>query len=70
MDAYSPIKGKCIYWREAVDPADMYDASLKPEDRHVECTCFIEGTRWLCTAGSVPSDCPERRRCRYYVFFG
>lgn len=70
MDEFSPIQGKCFYWREQLDDEDRYDTSVKKEDRRVECTCFVEGTRWPYTVDTVPDDCPDKWRCRYYIYFG
>ncbi|MDO9555975.1 MAG: hypothetical protein Q7J82_00100 [Coriobacteriia bacterium] len=67
MDAYSPIKGKCAFWREHLNDEDTWDTSVKKEDKRVTCTCFIEGDLWLATASTLPSDCPKRNHCRYYV---
>jgi len=70
VDGYSPIRGKCFYWREQVDDGDRYNTRVKPEDWQVECTCFVEGTRWLHTVSTVPADCPQKRHCRYYIYYG
>lgn len=70
MDEFSPIRGKCFYWREQLDDEDRYNTRVKKEDWRVVCTCFVEGTRWLYTASTVPDDCPDKRRCRYYIYFG
>ena len=67
MDGYDPVPGKCNFWRERLNDEDRWDSSLKKEDRRVECSCFVEGDTWQVTVTTVPSDCPERFRCRYYV---
>jgi len=70
MDGYSPIRGKCTYWRERMNEEDRHSIMVKKEDKRVECTCFIEGYSWMHTASTVPKECPERFRCRYYVSGG
>ncbi|MDI6900603.1 MAG: hypothetical protein QMC79_02785 [Anaerosomatales bacterium] len=67
MDPYAPVKGKCTFWREQPNEDDRWDTSVKPLDRRVTCTCFIEGDVWLVTVGTIPPDCPKRYKCRYYV---
>ena len=67
MSGYAPVRGKCGYWREAPSEDDRWDTSIKAKDRRVECSCFVEGQRWSFTASTVPADCPEYLRCRYYV---
>jgi len=67
MDAYSPVKGKCAFWRELPNDDDTWDHSVKKDDRRVTCTCFIDGDIWLKTVSTVPTDCPRRHKCRYYV---
>lgn len=66
-DSYSPIKGKCTWWREAAVHEDVWDTRIREDEKRVQCSCFIEGTAWTTTRGEVPSDCPESRRCRYYI---
>jgi len=68
-DGFSPIRGKCLYWRETLDDEDRFDTRVKKEDWRVECTCFVEGNRWLVTASSIPGDCPEKLHCRYYIHY-
>ncbi len=67
MDAFSPIKGKCRFWREQAHLDDVWDTSLKKEDERVICTCFVEGDMWQMKAKETPADCPNRYSCRYYV---
>ena len=67
MDAYTPVKGKCIYWREAMNIEDEHDITVKKPDKRVNCSCFVEGYYWYFTVGTTPSDCPRRRQCRYYI---
>ena len=66
-DAYSPIKGKCNWWREEADEQDSHDPTLKDAQRKVNCSCFVEGDRWSFAASEVPKDCPTSRSCRYYI---
>ncbi len=67
MDAFSPIKGKCRFWREQENLEDVWDTSLKKDEKRVVCTCFVEGDMWIEKAKEVPVDCPKRYSCRYYV---
>ena len=67
MDAYTPVKGKCLYWREAIDIEDKHDATVKKPDKRVNCSCFAEGYFWHFVAATIPVDCPLSRRCRYYI---
>lgn len=64
---YAPIKGKCTWWRETVNIDDEYDTSVKRPDKRVVCTCSVEGEQWTFARAEVPADCPESRRCRYYI---
>lgn len=66
-DGFSPIKRKCTYWRERPNEEDRFDSRVKKPDQRIECSCFIEGRMWPATASTIPSDCPERYRCRYYI---
>lgn len=66
-DAYTPIKGKCTWWRERPVDEDIYDARLKEDEKRVACSCFVEGRVWTLPAGEVPEDCPLSRQCRYYI---
>jgi hypothetical protein len=56
VDGFSPVKGKCFYWREQLS-----------DDWGVRCTCFVEGDFWEFTVDTVPGDCPRRLHCRYYT---
>lgn len=67
QNPYAPVRRKCMYWRERLSDEDRWDTRIKPEDRRVECTCFVEGFGWSVTVSTLPEDCPERRRCRYYI---
>jgi hypothetical protein len=66
-DPYSPVRGKCVWWREIPDVEDRFDINVKPADKRVECSCFIEGYQWTFTTAEVPAECPRDRQCRYYV---
>lgn len=66
-DAYTPIKGKCTWWREKPVDDDIYDSRVAADDKRVNCSCFVEGKGWQMTRGEVPQDCPESRHCRYYI---
>jgi hypothetical protein len=66
-DGYAPIRKKCTYWRERRNEDDRWDPRTAKDDKRVECSCFVEGKLWLLTAATVPSDCPDRRHCRYYI---
>ena len=67
MNGFSPVKQKCVYWREMVNPDDTYVTSIKAPDKRVECSCFVEGHVWTFTKSTVPGDCPNYRQCRYYI---
>lgn len=66
-DGYSPVKGKCNYWRERPVEDDRWDMSVKKADKRVDCSCFVEGKAWMHTVADVPSDCPDALHCRYYI---
>ncbi len=65
--AYSPIRGKCTWWRERAVDEDIYEVRLKDHQRRVTCSCFVEGHVWTHERGELPADCPEARHCRYYI---
>ncbi len=67
---YTPIKGKCTWWRESVHDDDLHNAAVKPEDKRVQCMCMVEGRGWTFTSAEVPADCPEHTRCRYHIKHG
>ncbi|MDP2402125.1 MAG: hypothetical protein Q8M66_09105 [Actinomycetota bacterium] len=67
MDGFTPIKGKCTWWRETADAEERHNLRIKPEDVTVRCMCFVEGHYWSHRRADVPADCPESRRCRYYI---
>jgi hypothetical protein len=66
-DGYTPIKGRCIWWRERAVEEDAYETRLKEEQKRVNCSCFVEGKGWVVPRCEVPADCPESRHCRYYI---
>lgn len=67
MDGFNPVKGKCVYWRESLHIDDKHDMSIKPPDKRVVASCFVEGDVWEYTASTVPADCPRSRQCRYHI---
>ena len=67
MDSFSPVRGKCVWWREIPNGEDLYDLGVKDADKRVECSCFIEGFQWTFTRLEVPIECPRNRSCRYFV---
>lgn len=67
---WEPIKGKCTWWREIANEEDRYDPRLKPADKRISGRCFVEGSGWEYRAADVPDNCPEARRCRYYIKVG
>jgi hypothetical protein len=69
-DGYTPIRGKCFYWREKLMDEDRFDRHLKKSEWRVECTCFVEGNMWRYTVDTVPSNCSLHRHCRYYISTG
>lgn len=66
-DAYTPLRGKCTWWREKPVDEDLHDLRVPEHEKRVYCSCFIEGKGWSHTRGDVPSDCPEALHCRYYI---
>ncbi len=70
MDAYTPVKGKCMWWRETLDEEERHDTRVKREDVKVLCTCFVEGHFWTYRQAEMPADCPQCRHCRYYIRHG
>lgn len=69
MSEFSPIRGKCFYWREHMHDDDIWDVRLKKGERRVQCSCFVEGTTWTYTESTTPENCPEKLHCRYYIYF-
>lgn len=70
MSEFAPIRDKCFYWRERTNEDDLYDTRVKKGQRRVMCSCFVEGHQWTFAEDVVPSDCPDKRHCRYYIYFG
>ncbi len=66
-DGFTPIKGKCQWWREAAVEDDVFDSRLPDERKRVDCSCFVEGRGWVFERCEVPRDCPQSRHCRYYI---
>jgi len=64
---YAPVRGKCTWWRETLNVDDAHNLSVKKPDKRVNCTCSVEGQQWTYVQIEVPADCPESRRCRYYI---
>lgn len=67
MDVYASIKGKCMWWREIPDEGDAVDRDIPAEKKRVQAVCFVLGDKWTYAKRELPSDCPEARRCRYYI---
>lgn len=66
-DGYSPIKGKCTWWRERPVDEDIWDMSIAEDRKRITCSCFVEGQYWVHPRGELPADCPQARTCRYYI---
>ncbi len=66
-DAYTPVKGKCTWWRETPVEEDIWDRRIKDEERRINCSCFVEGRVWTYPRAEVPIDCPENKHCRYHI---
>ena len=66
-DGYTPVKGKCTWWREMAVDDDVFDTRLKDGQRRIRCSCFVEGKGWTVTRDELPGDCPDFRHCRYYI---
>lgn len=67
MDSFTPVKGKCTWWREIPNEEDAYSLRIKEAEKRVNCQCFVEGHYWVYERCNVPSDCPLNRTCRYYI---
>ncbi|HSK48509.1 MAG TPA: hypothetical protein VLA05_11010 [Coriobacteriia bacterium] len=65
--AFAPIKGKCTWWRESPVDEDVWDPRVKDAEKRVYCSCFVEGEGWMFGRSEVPENCPQNRRCRYYI---
>lgn len=68
-DGYTPVKGKCTWWREAPMQDDIFDVRLKEHEKRVYCSCFVEGRGWTYARADIPENCPENLHCRYYIKF-
>jgi len=66
-DPYARVPGKCVWWREMPNEDDRTDTRIKPAEKRVECSCFVEGYLWTFTVVEVPRECPSSRSCRYFV---
>lgn len=66
-DQYTPVRGKCTWWREISVEEDIYDVRLKDEERRVHCSCFVEGKMWSFVRAEIPAECPDNKHCRYYI---
>jgi hypothetical protein len=66
-DGFSPIRGKCTWWRERPVDEDVWDPRMKEGERRIDCSCFVEGRHWTYRSDEVPSDCEEWRHCRYHI---
>jgi hypothetical protein len=64
---YTPVKGKCTWWRESIDEDDEHDMRKKDADKRWHCICGVEGRGWTFVHAELPADCPEAYRCRYYI---
>ncbi len=67
VDGYTPVKGKCMWWREIPDADELYNMRIKDADKLVRCMCFVEGHYWSFKRAELPEDCPEARHCRYFI---
>jgi hypothetical protein len=66
-DPFAAIRGKCVWWREIPNDEDRYSTDVKPAQKRIECSCFIEGYGWTFETAEVPPECPRERGCRYFV---
>jgi len=66
-DPYSPVKEKCIWWREFPVQEDKWDMRIKDVDKRIACSCFVEGKGWEFKTCELPPECPDSRACRYYI---
>jgi len=67
MDAYAPVRGKCVWWREVPNSEDIYNLDVKEPDKRWDCSCFVEGFQWTFPLAEVPVECPKSNQCRYFV---
>jgi hypothetical protein len=66
-EGFDPIHGKCLWWRELPLEEDRFDSRLKPGERRVTCSCFVEGKFWTLERDAIPADCPDSKHCRYFI---
>lgn len=66
-EGYTPIRGKCTWWRERAVEEDRYERRIKEEDKRFACSCFLEGEGWTYRQAEVPEDCPRSLHCRYWI---
>lgn len=66
-DPYSRVPGKCVWWREMPNAEDWSNPNVKPAEKRVGCSCFIEGFQWTFVTAEIPAECPKSRSCRYFV---
>ena len=64
---YTPVKGKCTWWRESLHDDDVDNTTIKQPNKRVQCMCMVEGKGWTLIRSEVPTDCPDSRICRYYI---
>ena len=67
MDVFAPIRGTCVFWREIPNCEDTHNGQVPALLKRVDCQCFVEGHQWRKTNGTLPRDCPDCRKCRYYI---
>jgi len=67
QDPFAPVRGKCVWWREFPNEEDKYNVRLKEHEKSVQCSCFVEGKGWTIKRADIPDDCPDARKCRYYI---
>jgi hypothetical protein len=66
-DGYTPIAGKCTWWRERPLDEDIWAYRLNEEQKRVTCSCFVEGYVWTVERADIPLDCERSRMCKYYI---
>lgn len=66
-DGYTPIRGKCTWWRESAMDDDKYATRIKEEDKRWVCSCFVEGMGWTYKKSEIPADCSLAKHCRYWI---
>lgn len=66
-DGFTPISGKCTWWRERAVEEDVWSPRLRAEEKRVNCSCFLEGYVWTVQRQEIASECPRNRMCKYYI---